>query len=255
MSLTSDLLDRYFENNDKSDELKLNNQNIIDVEPDAFKNCRQRKIRALNFLARTSYDGHTLNLSKKHSALFKPLREHLEELNVSCYLKCDFNYLKHLNNLKKLKLSYSLFFKEKPVFKQANNQLTHLDLSNTNLEISDKTMFNDLKHLKYLDLSGVKLANNVLPDLFSELKQLETLKIIGTKFTPVQNAFIHLENLNELHFDDNETKIQLTNIFAPLKNIQKLELSSKINLDIGAWIQFEFFSLSHLTSQQPSKLF
>ena len=253
MSLTADILDRFVEicnyNNkeDDGDVRDLDCLKIAEIKPDAFKNCRHRKIRSLRLRYYNSWANKTTYFTEKHSSLFKPLKEHLEELSLECSLKCcEFNFLEHLSNLRKLSLCGSNFRKGKPVFNGANNQLVHLDLSNCELKISDKTVFNDLKSLKHLDLSKVELDANVMPELFSELKQLDTLTMNGTKLTLVKDAFIHLENLKELHLEEIEISNECSNIFAPLKSLQKLV--------IGETPTFNYDALKQVKNLRQLKL-
>ena len=151
-----------------------------------------------------------------------------------CFLKSNFNFLKNLQNLKKLKLKLTCNVIARPVFKEPNNQLTHLYLSACKLVISDKTIFNDLKRLKHLDLSEVTLADNVLPELFNGINQLESLALKKTTFKPVQDAFIYLKNLRELNTREMRIPEECSNIFVPLKIIQKLDMSSFGPLNITA---------------------
>ena len=220
MILTQQLLERFFVIFNYTNEIDIDYDNLIEIQPDAFMNCRNRKIKTLRLQSK-----YPIKINSDHSSLFEPLKEHLEELNLKCSLECEFNFLKHLENLKKLTLNVIWGGIGKPVFNAANNQLTHLDLSNfenhsSHLKISDKTMFNDLTYLTHLDLSKVTVDDNVLPELFSELKQLDTLKLIRTKLTPTQDAFIYLKNLRELHFVDIQIPKECSNIFAPLKSLQ-----------------------------------
>ena len=200
MILTPKLIDRYIDFYKFTDTLNFTEKNNCQVEPNAFINCRDKQIRSLhlqwtknNELIKKLPD--QIRFNKKHLSLFEPLGENLENLDLSFNIfECQFNFLKDLKHLRKLDLSFSNFKVGKPIFNAANNQLTHLDLSNCDLEIKDKTIFNDLKCLTYLDLSKIALKN-VLPDLFKELNQLETLKMMGTSLPMSQNAFIHLEIL------------------------------------------------------------
>ena len=218
MNLNADLVEKIIERYDFTDWslLDISHLNIVKIDPDAFEKCRSRRIRSLNLQCNKDcslFFVHSMtsknpnqftSFSNEHLNLFEPLEKHLIELDLSNNLfQCSFNFLHNLKHLQKLILKNCIFLSE-PMFNasEADNQLLHLDLSRSKenrLMINNPNMFNDLKRLKHLDLSGCEL-DHVLPALFNELKQLETLKLNETYCYPriYEECFRTLEkNLKE----------------------------------------------------------
>ena len=118
MRLTSNFIDNYIEKFNCIDQLEIDYSKIDSLEADAFKNCRNRKIKSFHLQTKTNEETRLLIplYGGKHSTLFEPLKEHLEELYLSFHLLGEFNFLERLTNLRKLSLCRSDFRRREIVF-------------------------------------------------------------------------------------------------------------------------------------------
>lgn len=149
------------------------------------------------------------------------------------YLNLGFNSLAHLFNDSFLDLP----------------NLKVLKLNNCSIYHIKEATFNMVTKLRVLDLQNNLMVHDSIPDVFSELINLETLLLGGCNLPYVvskngTNPFRTLINLRYLSLERNMLKMLSPGDFAPLKSLQFLDLSYNV---ISSWEERMFSENVNLT--------
>lgn len=127
----------------------------------------------------------------------------------------------------------------------SNKNITKLDLSNQNLKVFPKEIF-ELKNLRKLNLSNNQIKE--IPKEIENLKLLNTLDLSNNKISGLYSNFFNLKFLKILNFNNNKIKI-LPRQISNLKLLTNLYLSNNLIKELPS----EFYELKKLKELDISR--
>lgn len=213
------------------EELKLNNNKKIEINPEAFDYMR------LKSLLMNEIDLDHIN---RRWFLTGQTIEHLE-FSGNKLTEIAIDSFDQLPSLRFLNLAYNKIRNLAKGCFHAQNQLVSLKLNNNELTVVSEELFSRLVMLEELLLADNKIGL-VHPEIFKTLKNLKTLTLNNNRIVGLQKGlFDSLRNLRTLTIYNNRISFIDSNTFSSLIGITELFLSHNDFQDI----ETETFNLEH----------